>query len=898
MFTLTLDDEHPMTRLAHRRSRRANPAALGLLCERLESRIALTGDGNLFGDLGPGLPILDDGSSDLPMPVELGDQDLGPPATPLGPGSPEGDPGIPPLDSPPIGDGPGIPGADRPPPDLGLDSPAPTYLLGPDSPPIGTAPLPGPEGTESPLNEGGESTAPRIATENADRLGSIDGRTLTVAEDLELGSGPGSVRLHRFELTKDGTWSVGAEVATTAADRNTQILLTLLDSEGHVIATGSRGVSGRSDSPYLFVGLRRGTYYLAVSSSEVVPHEGSIAGSEGSRAENSPSDSGRWPFTLRIVAEPARPVVHVVGFGLDHADPLDSAPTGIRLGFSSAVRPFDDRHGTAVKSLELVDDAGRSWPIAVSTFGAKGASLQYVFGSRLPSGHYRVRVPEIGGLRDLADRAPIADGLEPRVLAEFTVEAINSPRPESDLGTLFTEDYRESTFRSVELRPGESKELRFVMPASGSVRFDAEIRGGTLAAWVIDEARGTITPLDLYASNRFGLGRPLDRGVYRLRLAVSGDRSVSAELEISRSAANQERLLPNGLGQDSTLQLRLAGPPAVTSPISPTVSPAPSPTLPTPGSSAPVGPGFATESDPVVRTQTEPAANPSTIVANPAPVSNRPAVVPRFEVAGRSVPNHRTESGGLKNVAGAVAPRGPSGLFLAIGGQPVGRSALLPNRVTPVGPDYGLGSVALAIHLNSSVDQSIPFNPALLWDLGLEPGAGYSEENSRAPATTESEAQVRADKLSVQDPVATAILAEPADSPGQTPWNVLPLGIRLLTFLGLSEVSTRSKVGDGSESAVDPKPVTVAVAGLDETGLELETHLESDRALAVDLPTAALALAFGAGAALISRQLKARRRAASAPPRLPDGLRASRGRLGVGRPLGRLRETSPKPVYL
>src|SRR5581483_701909 len=55
----------------------------------------------------------------------------------------------------------------------------------------------------------------------------------------------------------------------------------------------------------------------------------------------------------------------------------------------------------------------------------------------------------------------------------------------------------------------------------------------------------------------------------------------------------------------------------------------------------------------------------------------------------------------------APTPKGPAGLFLAFGGQPVGRAMPGADGVRAVGPEYGTGAVALAANMTGRPGQSI-----------------------------------------------------------------------------------------------------------------------------------------------------------------------------------------------
>ena len=740
---------------------------------------------------------------------------------------------------------------------------------GPDAPP-GLDPAPG---LETPGPDNPESPAPGVTLTGAIDLGQVAGQTSSVSRELDLGTEPGAVALYRFELPAGGPWTFGAEVsATTVGGQPLRTSLALFDAGGRPIAVAGTSPTGTIESPYLFAGLGAGTYYLGVSGAE--NQAGSDTGydpaSGASGGPFSPTEGGQ--FRLLYVAEEAGPTARLVAFGLDHADPLDPAPTGFVLGFSAAVRPSSDREGSRMEGLELIDSEGRSWPIAVSSFDPTHARIGFGFGTRLPAGRYQIRVPAEGGLRDLNDRVPVADGRDPGVLAEFTVAQEGTPRAPRNLGTLFAADLASGTSLGVDLLAGETAEFRFVLPAADSLQIQVRADGGSPAAWLINETLGTIEPLQGGPKGTPSPYRTLPAGVYRLLLAAPSDGAVSVQVQINNKGFGQERLLTNGLGQSSALELRLAAPPETRdfSPTTPSTTPTPSTASDRPATT----PRTPTAVDPVGRGETV-AARPGNPAPTPAPgASTSPAATsnpPANSVAGRA--DSRAPASG-SNPSSASPPRGPGGLFLSYGGQPIGRAALGTPRISPVGPEYAVGTVAFAADLSPRAGQSVPSNPSLLRDLALDPEGDPGTEGE--PAAVPGRRGHDPETSAPLDPMVAAILAEGPIAPPPAPTALNRLAARLVAFVGIGGIATPKEAG----------PVLLAESGpsgLDETPTAIEAETteavdpkSQDQALALDLPTAAIALALGAGTILAFRRARARLR--PQPAGLPAGFRASTGR--------------------
>ena len=109
--------------------------------------------------------------------------------------------------------------------------------------------------------------------------------------------------------------------------------LSLMDSNGTVLATRDSGTGLPSDpnDPYLFTGLKPGTYYVGVSGA------GNLANAPGGYdpvlgipgSGGLPQPGGPFPFALSLVATPHDQPTRLVNFTLDRGDPHETSPTGI-----------------------------------------------------------------------------------------------------------------------------------------------------------------------------------------------------------------------------------------------------------------------------------------------------------------------------------------------------------------------------------------------------------------------------------------------------------------------------------------------------------------------------------------------------------------------------------------
>ncbi len=209
----------------------------------------------------------------------------------------------------------------------------------------------------------------------------------------------GDQALYKFSLDADQPlWRLGLQLDAERLGGGLLATLTVYDAHGNVVASseGRRGLAPAPNDPYLFVGLPPGTYYVGVSPAA------------GAR--------GLGSYRLSIAADPVVGPTRVTGFTLDWTR---GVPTGFTITFSDAIAP--EALGAASVPLWVVD-AGGAIHRAVPSAAADGfRRLSFVFEQPPPAGKYTLVAPEGGGLVDLINRAPRADGLPPGLLAKWTV---------------------------------------------------------------------------------------------------------------------------------------------------------------------------------------------------------------------------------------------------------------------------------------------------------------------------------------------------------------------------------------------------------------------------------------------------------------------------------------------
>ncbi len=554
---------------------------------------------------------------------------------------------------------------------------------------------------------------PGITLNDATALGLMGPTPMAVPGTLDFTVDPAAVKLYRFELSTGHFWRLGAEVTAQRNGSPLDSALTLFDAQGHVIATTDIGRPDFPNDPYLFTGLPAGTYYLGVSGHGNLPGQNGGYDPALGIAQSDPIAQASGPFTLHVVADPADHPTTVESFQVNHADPNDpTSPTGFTIQFSGPLSlntsdPYFCKYASS--GVQVVDQYGKVWSVFVIGYNESQARLTYILNSRLPVGHYTVRIPSQGGLTDLAGLTPVAPGQPAGVLGRFDVVSNRPDHASTDLGSLFPDRLNAGVTQQVALDPGESITYRFVMLDTGRYRLQWLYNGGSLGVSEIDPTTGAANPLDPGIVGQPNSQFPMiSGGVHLIRFQATGNQPVVVSLVLSSLGQDYEQVLLNGVGQGPALNLRLIAP-SVSSPVTPSPSPSPTP-WPVPSPSPPMGP-------------TQPGSPGSTTPET----GSGPG-----QSHGGSVSAPRSTSG-----SGSTAESSSrTGLLLTFGGQPVGRAIPGAGSVSPVGPSLGPNAVAVA-SAAAMPPQSIDLSPAPIAGHGTESWANPEPDGGPGDAPTD-----------------------------------------------------------------------------------------------------------------------------------------------------------------
>jgi len=363
-----------------------------------------------------------------------------------------------------------------------------------------------------------------------------------------------SVALYRIQLDPGHFWRLGLEVTAHRDGGTLNTALALFDDQGQLIASDDVGRPDDPEDPYLFAGLQPGNYYVGVSGVGNLPDlPGGYDPATGSPGSVTQTQDG-GPFTLHVVADPVDTPPTVLRLTLDHADPDSSSPTGLTLAFSRAIAvtsQFGDRELSLSNAIEVVDQAGEIWPVEVSNYLESNAEISYLFDTSLPPGHYLVRLPEQGGLTDLAGLSPVAPGQPSDVLGQFDVAARQGEPNPLDLGALLPAVAAAGVPIDAILSPGQSITYRIVVTVPGQYIFQEESSGVPPLVELTGQA------FDRQLSPTGTNDTLLSPGVYSIQFDAPTGGPVQVQLFVRLSSDETEIVLANGVGQGPALSLRL-----------------------------------------------------------------------------------------------------------------------------------------------------------------------------------------------------------------------------------------------------------------------------------------------------------------------------------------------------
>jgi len=396
--------------------------------------------------------------------------------------------------------------------------------------------------------------APGVRLADAVNLANPGSTPEEVAGTLDFQTPSQAVSLYRIQLDPGHFWRLGLEVTAQGDGGTLDTALALFDDQGRLIASDNVGIPDAPEDPYLFAGLQPGTYYVGVSGVGNLPGlpggYDPVTGSPGSVTQT----QNGGPFTLYVVADPVDTPPTVLGLTLDHADPADSAPTGFTLAFSRPIAvpgQFGDQESSLSNAIEVVDQAGQSWPVQVSNYSESDATISYLFDTSLPPGHYLVKLPEQGGLTDLAGLSPVAAGQPSGVLGQFDVAGRQGEPSPLDLGALLPAAAAAGVPIDVSMSPGQSITYRVVVTVPGQYVFQEQSSGDPPSVQITGPALDR--PLSPTGTN----DTLLSPGVYSIQFEAPTGGPVQVQLFIRLSSDETEIVLANGVGQGPALSLRL-----------------------------------------------------------------------------------------------------------------------------------------------------------------------------------------------------------------------------------------------------------------------------------------------------------------------------------------------------
>ena len=339
------------------------------------------------------------------------------------------------------------------------------------------------DGTDQTLGDF-QVVAKGVGLDDAVDLGTPGSTPTSTPGVLDFQANPEAVNLYKITLPAGHFWRLGLEVTAQRDGGTLDSALALFDARGNLIAADELGRSDDPKDPYLFAGVDPGVYYIGVSGEGNIP--GTPLGYDPATAIPGSVDQTQpgGPYTLDMVADPEDTPTQLLSLTVDRADPLDSSPTGLSLEFSGAIRLPNQVGGLASylsNAIEVVDQGGHVWPVTAANYIESEASVSFLFNDPLPPGDYTVRLPEQGGLVDLAGLSPVAPGQPAGVLGTFSVKPSSTPQDPHDLGALLPDVALHGVTVDAQLSPGDSVSHRFVITFPSLYTLTTRYSGGSLA---------------------------------------------------------------------------------------------------------------------------------------------------------------------------------------------------------------------------------------------------------------------------------------------------------------------------------------------------------------------------------------------------------------------------------
>jgi hypothetical protein len=403
-------------------------------------------------------------------------------------------------------------------------------------------------------------------------LGTIGQAVQTTMGSLNPDDFHSAVQIYRFDLAQGHLWQVGVSVSANSIGSALLPAVTLFDSGGNVLVSrnSGTGLPSNPNDPYIITGLSSGTYFVGISGAGNLPYGSSgydpVMGIPGRGGINQPG--GPFGFQLDLTAQPHDRPTGLVNFNLDRADPTDTSPTGLTLTFNG---PLDLSKlfvpGAQQTALQVIDSSGQLWPITPQGYEVRNARLTLVFNQPLPAGHYWLVMPPQGGLTDLAGVPVTALGEPSGILADWIVAPSAHLSTPADLGVLWpatadgTNPELAAKFsQTTNLTAGQTATYRWVVTVPGFYKLQTQVGSGTVS--ILNFADGQPTVLEAGTNHQLNdYLMYLNAGIYRLRFINVGSQPVVVAWTLKSERLDWEKIVDNGVSQQSALSLMLFSPP-------------------------------------------------------------------------------------------------------------------------------------------------------------------------------------------------------------------------------------------------------------------------------------------------------------------------------------------------
>jgi hypothetical protein len=525
------------------------------------------------------------------------------------------------------------------------------------------------DGSDQPLGSFTVS-APGKTLASASDLGAITPAGYSVGGSLDFRADPFAVALYQVSLPTGHHWQFGAEISAQRIGSPLSAALSLFDAQGNPITTSNLGRADAPADPYLFAGLAPGTYYIGVSGADNVPGKpggyNPVTGDPGSHGQ---AQAGGF-FHLEMAADEADEPARVTSFQVDHADGLGGEPTGFEIQFSKAIDvagPDGSLFTTVTQGLEVVDSAGRSWPIAGVAYDESQARLTYLFREQLAPGNYLVRLPAQGGLTDLAGLPPVAKDRDSGILASFKVNPDHNIKSSLDFGPLFPNDVLSGVSRSATIAPGNTVTFRYTSLYSDNYQISTQYSGGSVSMTIELPGGQSFTEDPGSPGTANQSFQHLGVGTYLVHVTATGTTPVQFTSGYRIPGFAWETILDNGVGQGPALSLRLIAP------------------TPTPGDTT-------GDSAPAATPTTEAPAAGAAGTA-PGALAQYPAAAAAASPTGVGVTGSaHPETSAATATQAPGASIGTAGLFLSVASAPVGQPSFSSATVATAAFESGTGT--------------------------------------------------------------------------------------------------------------------------------------------------------------------------------------------------------------